>query len=208
MHAEFWGRIAATPCAAALRVDELKKQELTVQLLHTALEHIFLSIPEMPNAQLSDHLEPFIDRPLLHKLLQEQGVVEEPEVIMSQAKLVSETILGTDYQGTKMIEHTVYESPRELIYGAFEQCFIDFTNHIERILITGFHQMGKRLNRYAVVSLLPHLTPHGRIVSLELSFGEDIRHIHYRESFPSGRYSPNVSHDDNLRDVQSLLADN
>lgn len=186
----------------------MKKQELTVQLLHTALEHIFLSIPEMPNAQLSDHLEPYIDRPLLHKLLQQAGVVEEPEVIISQAKVVTETLIGSDYHGTKMVEHTVYESPRELIYGAFEQCFIDFTNRIERLLITGHQQMNKRLNRYAKVEMQPHLTPHGRIVSLELSFGEDIRHIHYRECFPAGRYIPNVRDDDKLRDVQSVLPDN
>lgn len=185
----------------------MKKQEVTVQLLHTALEHIFLSIPEMPNAQLSDHLEAFIDQPLLHTLLQKDGVVDAPEVILTQSKLVTETVLGADYQGTQTVEHTVYESPRELIYGAFEQSFIDFTNHIERLLMIGHQQMNKRLNRYAKVEMLPHLTPHGRIVSLELSFGEDIRHIHYRECFPTGRYAPDVRDDDKFCDVQSLSPD-
>lgn len=208
VHAEFWGRIAKTQYAAALRIDELNKQGVTVQLLHTALEHIFLSIPEMPNAQLNDHLEPFIDVPLLHSLLQKDGVVGEPEVIYSHAKVVTETIVGSDYHGSKLMEHTVYESPRELIYGAFEQCFIDFTAHIEEILTTGFRQMNKRLNRYAVVEMVPHITPQGRIVTLELTFGEDIRHVHYRECFPAGRYIPNVNNDDNLRDVQSVLENN
>lgn len=209
MHEDFWGRVAKTPYAAGLRIDEPRKQEVTVQLLHTALEEIFYSIEEMPNAQLTDHLEPYIDRPMMHNLLQKNGILGEPEVIRSMSKVVTDTILGKDYLGSKVVEHVVYESPSALITAAFEQIFHDFVSGIERLLKTSFRQMNKRLNRYAVVEMVPHISHNSRIVSLELVIGEDIRHIHYRQCFPTGRYkAPVVCDDDTLRDVQSILADN
>ncbi|QVW54778.1 hypothetical protein pEaSNUABM4_00025 [Erwinia phage pEa_SNUABM_4] len=163
----------------------------------------------MPNAQLTDHLEPFLDRPMMHQLLQKHGVLDEPEILRSKAKLVSDTVIGTDYLGTKVVEHVVYETPMMLINAAFEQTYHDFVNVIEQLLKTSFRQMNKRLNRYAVVEMVPHISHNSRIVSLELVIGEDIRHIHYRQCFPNGRYkAPVVCNDDTLRDVQSILADN
>lgn len=208
MHAEFWDRVAKTPYARALCIDEKHKQTVTVQLLHTALEHIFLSIEEMNNAQLTDHLEPFINRPLLHKILQDTGVLEEPEVIQSVSRIVAETVLGTDYKGTKVVEHVLYETPSELITGAFEQTFHEFVDAVETLLKAGFRQLNRRFNRYAIVDMVPHLTPQGRIVSLELTFGEDIRHVYYRESFPNGRYSSKVRDADPVCDGEGAPEDN
>lgn len=180
---------------------------MTVQLLHSALEEIFLSIEEMPNAQLTDHLEPYINRPLLHKLLQQNGILEEPEIIRGTSRVVTETLIGTDYQGTRATEHVVYESPSVLIGAAFEQTFYDFIAVVEELLKTGFRQMNKRLNPYATVQMVPHLSVQSRIVSLELQFGEDIRLIHYRKCFPTGRYKSDVRDHDPVCDVQSLLPD-
>lgn len=190
-------------------MTELQKQEVTVQLLHTALEEIFFSIEVMPNAQLDDHLSPYVDKAMLHSLLAKHNVIEPPEVIHTISRMVQETF-GThmDILGNKMREQTVYETAAILIDAAFSEVFAEFIGEVEDLLEMGVASTGRSLNRYSTVELRPHCTPAGRIVSLELNLGEDIRHIYFSQQFPDGRYSSTRPHDDDsVRDVQSVPRD-
>ncbi|MCT7476135.1 hypothetical protein N5V81_14215 [Escherichia coli] len=59
VHSSFWGPVDASQYATALRMSQKEREMLTVQLLHTALEDIFYSVPEMPNARMEPLLEPY-----------------------------------------------------------------------------------------------------------------------------------------------------
>lgn len=186
-------------------MTELNRQEVTVQLLHTALENIFLSIEEMPNCQLQDHLEPYVNQATLHRLLQERGLMDEPDIIRGKTRLVASTVFGNDFLDTRIQDRIVYGSNRELVETAFGDIFNRFIEDIESMLVAGCDQVRKKFNPYATVTVTPRIGNNSRILCLEIELGEDIRHAYFAQRFPSGRYSSD--NNDKIRDLQSLLPD-
>lgn len=203
VHVSFWGEADKTPYVQALRMSEMQRQEVTVQLLHTALEHIFLSLEEMPFAQLHDHLEKYVDQVQLHKLLHHDKKMEEPEIIRGRTRIVTETVFGNDILDTRLVDRVVYATIRELIDVAFGEIFTRFVDQIESMIEESCRMCKRKFNRYAIVTITPRLGVRAKLVCLELELGEDIRHVYFNQRFPTGRYCSD--NDDKIRDLQSLL---
>ncbi|QVW56162.1 hypothetical protein pEaSNUABM6_00026 [Erwinia phage pEa_SNUABM_6] len=205
VHVSFWGKVDKTPYAQALKMTEMQRQEVTVQLLHTALEHIFLSIEEMPFGQLHDHLENYVDQVRLHQLLHHDKRMEEPEVVRGKTRIVAETVFGNDILDTRLVDRIVYATIRELVDVAFGEIFNKFVDGIEAMIEESCKVLKRKFNRYSIVTITPRLGVRAKLVCLELELGEDIRHVYFNQCFPTGRYRS--SNDDKIRDLQSLLPD-
>ncbi|EPJ2512022.1 hypothetical protein ACTGOH_004983, partial [Salmonella enterica subsp. enterica serovar Bareilly] len=67
---------------------------LTVQLLHTALEDIFYSVPEMPNARMEPLLEPYTDAFNLTMMLVADQIILPPKTVPVERTHVSSGGLG------------------------------------------------------------------------------------------------------------------
>ncbi|ANZ48040.1 hypothetical protein ASESINO_27 [Erwinia phage vB_EamM_Asesino] len=171
-----------------------EKQTVTVQLLHTALEDIFYSIPEQPNCRLPDHLEPFVDAFDLSMALVADQLIAPPKRIQRRTMMVSHDGLGSSPMGYNRQEVAVLKPTRYLLGIAFEPCYDVFLDEVENVIKAAFIAAKQPFNRYATVEVEPHLTPRGQVASLELKIGEDIRFIHYRKSFPNKRYRPHDAH--------------
>lgn len=176
-------------------------EKVTMQMFHAALEDAFLSIEEVPNARMADHLEPFIDVPKLHTLLHQAGKLEAPESIRSVARIVAETPMGKDMLDRRVVEKLEYASPMLLADLAFGTIYDDFSNWVEKSIVNSLTTMKRKFNPYAIVEVTPRLVRQ-RILSLELGIGDDIRHVYFEQQFPTGRYRSND--DDQLRDVQGV----
>lgn len=203
VHSLFWERAVRTGYTQGLSISELQRQEATVQLLHVALENIFLSIEEVPGCQLPDILEPYVLQESLHRLLQARGLLEEPERVSGTARIVTETEFGTDYLDRRTVERIVYASNRELVDIAFGEVLNAFIEEIEEMIRAGCTQIGKKFNQYAIVTVTPRIGVGAKILCLEIELGEDIRHVYFAKAFPTGRYSSDDH--DKIRDMQSLL---
>ncbi|ANZ50450.1 hypothetical protein STRATTON_25 [Erwinia phage vB_EamM_Stratton] len=171
-----------------------EKQTVTVQLLHTALEDIFYSIPSEPNCRLSDHLEPFVDCFELTMALVADQIIAPPKRIQRNTLIVSNGGLGASPVGRRSQEVAVLKPASYLLGIAFEPCYDVFLNEVEGVVRAAFEAAKQPYNRYATVEVEPHLTPRGQVATLELKIGEDIRFIHYRKSFPNKRYRPHDAH--------------
>lgn len=179
-------------------------EEVTMQMLHTALEDIFLSVEEMPNARLCDHLEPYLNVKLLHEMLHKEGRIDAPDPVRSISRIVLTTPIGTDAIDRRLVEQTEYASPSLLLDMAFDPMYRKFVEELEESIVNSLRVLNRKFNPYAIVELTPLLL-HTRILSLELSIGDDIRHVYFEQQFPSGRYCSN--NNDKLRDEQSVCED-
>ncbi|QXO09446.1 hypothetical protein pEaSNUABM11_00022 [Erwinia phage pEa_SNUABM_11] len=172
-------------------MTERDRQKLTVQFLHTALEDIFLSIEEMPNARYEDHLAPFVNQKMLNDYLVTYGLIEPAETIVTSTMVTRETIIGITPLAKVEQERQVLESTETLTQLAWDREFGKFRDAVEKMIVHACRQLKTRFNPYATVTLLPLLGRNARIVTLELTLGEDIRHSYYRKQFPGGRYRSN-----------------
>ncbi|MUY36941.1 hypothetical protein GLN57_24825 [Shigella flexneri 2a] len=178
-----------TSYASALRMTVKEKQAVTVQLIHTALEDIFHSIPRMPNSRLPDFLDQFTDAYTLTNLLVADGRVKPPKTVKCRQVLVHRSAFG-EVATEQEREVCVLRSKTYLLGLAFDDCYDCLLCEVESLVREGFEAVGEVFNPYLTVEIEPHLTPRGQIAMMELRLGEDIRFIHYRNCFPDKRYDP------------------
>lgn len=166
----------------------------------------------MPNTSFEDLLAPFVDQAQLHAYLVTYGVVDQAETITTTATTVQESIIGVTPTGKKIEERQVYMSTECLTQLAFDDIFMRFRDDVERMIRNACRQLKVRFNPYATVELNPLIGRNGRILTLELTLGEDFRHVYFRNKFPGGRYRPDdeleVRHVSGVRTVaEGGLAD-
>lgn len=166
-----------------------EKQAVTVQLIHTALEDIFHSIPRMPNSRLPDFLDQFTDAYTLTNLLVADGRVKPPKTVKCRQVLVHRSAFG-EVATEQEREVCVLRSKTYLLGLVFDDCYDCLLCEVESLVREGFEAVGEVFNPYLTVEIEPHLTPRGQIAMMELRLGEDIRFIHYRNCFPDKRYDP------------------
>ncbi|AWN09084.1 hypothetical protein MLDJOKPK_00157 [Salmonella phage SPAsTU] len=170
-------------------MSQKEREAVTVQLLHTALEDIFYSVPEMPNARMEPLLEPYIDAFDLTLMLVAEQLIAPPKTVQAERVYVSSGGLGAPI-AKKSETVAVLRSTQYLIGLAFEDCYNQFVDNIATLIESSLKVAKHPYNRYATVKLEPHVTHRGQIQQLELQIGEDIRFIHYRKCFPNKRYRP------------------
>lgn len=202
VHNQIWEPISLSPYGRCLTLTEGERQKLTLQFLHTALEDIFLSIPIMKNANFEDLLAPFANQEQLNAYLVTYGVVEPPEMLVTKTMTTQESILGVTPTGQVERQRAVLMSTECLVQLAFDDMFLAFRDGVERLIRSACRRLELRFNPYATVTLNPLISRNGRLLTLELILGEDIRHIHFRKAFPGGRYRE--GHESEVRDVQGL----
>ncbi|QVW55194.1 hypothetical protein pEaSNUABM29_00150 [Erwinia phage pEa_SNUABM_29] len=171
-------------------MSQKEREAVTVQLLHTALEDIFYSVPEMPNARLEPLLEPYTDAFDLTMMLVADQLILPPKMVETQRTYVSSEGLGAPISKERQTV-AVLRSTQYLIGLAFEDCYNAFVDNVAALVENSLKTAKHPYNRYATVKLEPHVTHRGQIQQLELQIGEDIRFIHYRQCFPNKRYRPN-----------------
>jgi hypothetical protein len=169
------------------------------------LEEIFMSVEEVKNARYEDHLAPFVNQQQLNSYLVTYGLVEPADTIRTSTTMMRETIIGSTPMGKQEVERQLLDSTECLVQLAFDETFIRFRDYVERMILTSFRRLNKSFNRYASITLIPLVGREGRILTLELTLGEDIRHIYFRKQFPGGRYrsddEPEVCDLPGLREV-------
>ena len=170
-------------------MSQKEREMLTVQLLHTALEDIFYSVPEMPTARMEPLLEPYTDAFNLTMMLVADQIILPPKTVPVERTHVSSGGLGTPVNKTKETV-AILRSTEYLIGLAFEDCYNSFLDSIHALVENAVKAAKHPFNRYATIKLEPHITRRGQVQSLELQIGEDIRFIHYRQCFPNKRYRP------------------
>lgn len=195
----FWAAVEETTYAPALRMTVKEKQAVTVQLIHTALEDIFYSIPRMPNTRLPDFLEDYTDSFVLTNLLVNSGKMSPPKTIQTRRLRIEQTVFGETPVGFEKREVCVLRPKSYLLGLAFDDCYDVLLCEVEQLVKQGFEAVNQPFNPYLTVEIEPHLTPRGQIAMMELRVGEDIRFVHYRNCFPEKRYDPN--HPTRTRDV-------
>lgn len=170
-------------------MNQKERELLTVQLLHTALEDIFYSVPEMPNARLGPLLEPYTDAFSLTMMLVADQVLTPPKMLPVERTYVTPEGLGAPVNRCKETV-AVLRSTEYLIGLAFEDCYLSFVDTVYALVENAVKATNNPFNRYATIKLEPLITHRGQVESLELQIGEDIRFIHYRQCFPHKRYRP------------------
>lgn len=188
VHRNFWTAVDETLLSGGLIKNDILREKISIQLLHCALEEIFLSIPFKPDAQFEDHLETIIDREKMIALLLAHHCIDEPEMIECKLSLVSHSDLGTIPIGENTCKKAIYPSNRSLAATAFSTIYQRFVDSIEKD-IRGCCQSSKRsFNRYYNVVVEPKIDGIGKIVAIEIQLSGDVRHDYFQQQFPNGRY--------------------
>lgn len=206
LHNRFWGTLPSTIYGPCLRIADSDKEKITVQLIYTALESIFLSMETVPNSNFEDYLAPFVDQVMLTDILAAQGLIEFPERMVVTRQYVEETSLLGPMPVRRCQEEVISRLPcATLAMIAYDDLYQSFREYLETTIESALRQSRYHLNPYSIVTVTPRTGRGGRIVSLELSLGEDIRIVYYRQKFPSGRYRP----DDNgpVHSIEGIPSD-
>ena len=202
VHNQIWEPISLSPYGRCLNLTESERQKLTLQFLHTALEDIFLSIPLMQHTNFEDLLAPFVNQEQLNAYLMTYGVVGEPDIVTTKSTLTQESILGVTPTGQVEKQRHVLMSTECLVQLAFDDMFLAFRDGVEQLIRTACRRLELRFNPYSTVTLNPLISRNGRLLTLELILGEDIRHIYFRQTFPGGRYRE--GHQSEVRDLSGV----
>lgn len=156
----------------------------------------------MKNANFEDLLAPYANQELLNSYLLTYGMVEPPETMTVKSTTTQQSILGVTPTGQMERQRQILMSTECLVQLAFDDMFLSFRDGVEQLIRTACRRLELRFNPYSTVTLNPLISRNGRLLTLELILGEDIRHIHFRKAFPGGRYREN--HELEVRDESRL----
>jgi len=184
----------------------MQREQLTIQFFHTALEDLFLSIPESIGSRYEDLLAEVVNQAEMSNMMEAFGLIEPVELISTVQNIRGEdSYFGPTLIDRRAVDRPNYPARATLAQMAFDEQFIAFSTYVEKIIMVSLKRLGKRFNPYQTVTIIPHTGPRGGIISLELVLGEDIRHVYFRTKFPRGRFS--TSDQSQVRDEPGVPED-
>lgn len=169
-------------------------QLTTVQLIHDALERLFMSVEEKPGVCFEEHilmLEPNIKRMYLTGL--ECGLIHGKAIhTIEREKVEVDSLTNRTRKSFHVVDVESLPSDVEIIWSLLGEAFDNMVCWLDDMLCRVHRERGwGEVNYYSVIDLSPVVKRNGQVTMLRLELGDDIRHIFFREVFSGGRYSSN-----------------
>lgn len=195
LHAQITNAFAWCQYSQFLKQDAESMKAIALGLIGAVVDELFLSVPESEVRHYWEVMAEQLNNPVgLQQQLALAGEVEGP-VRRTGSVMVNVGTLFTIHQ------------PRQREYWetlpAAELCRIAFSAPYERIRdfievsLSGMHVLaGKTFNPYAMVSIEPQFVRNRTILfnlaSIDLVVSGDVRHLFYKQHFPTGRYKADM----------------